>query len=294
MIKGDGGCSGAPAPTLMCRTASASLTKCGYDEFSGYASTPPKVYRTMTQTGTLTINYGAQNGSTTTWSGGKTYDRSTCNVTDTRAAVAYDALQNCTLNISAGNPYCDVTISDVTTNGSTYMISSLAAGSCNAVSTLDNAASASFTATVQTSTAGTNFSGVVTATLSNEYTTAQLWTDTINAIPAYSGAYSSNCIGAYASLSTNQKTASGRKLQWYFQLPDLTGFGGYKVTWDVIVTPDAGGSNVYDSGSYVWNGTDTTSNVLTIGDLGTQLDQYQSLYGNCTISIGNVVASVDC
>lgn len=78
-------CGNLQAATLSCRIRGGTATLCGYSEYSGYASTPPKKYRRKTYSGviTSTARSGCGTGTLiycdeTTYSGYRLYDLSNC------------------------------------------------------------------------------------------------------------------------------------------------------------------------------------------------------------------------
>ena len=83
--------------SLECRTRGGTASLCGYSEWSGYESTPPKKYRTLTQGGhyrfkhytDITCATAAANPDIVcTWSGVCSYNATTC-------ALTQGGIQNC-------------------------------------------------------------------------------------------------------------------------------------------------------------------------------------------------------
>lgn len=266
-------CDNPPSATLVCRTASASLTKCGFNEWTGYVSTPPKIYRTSTLGGTQTARQ-TSSGCTIcnslisyVFSGSSTYTRLSCSVTDSRQVVVYEYATNCSTLTNTNT----LTASDVGLLGFTD----------------------SYTSTVHTSTgpgcvAGTpeyDFIGTATNTLSNEYTTSDLSDDVSTNLPYFSGPFSdAYCTGAYYDISSDELTITKRKMEYKFTLPSLSGYSCYKLTWDEVFTPEGGGSTTVTSKSYLWNGTDTETSVYTINVPANQ----------GTTVVSNITASCSC
>lgn len=266
-----------PAPTLVCRTASASRTKCGYGEY--VVSTPLKIYLTRALSGSITCSQNANNDcsggcdhqSTYTWSGSCSYSRPACTLTTGGSQFEQDYLP-CT------NPTTSSTISNICRYEDGFICAST---------------TQALTATTRTLTAvgcdGAKYNqvGSVVETLSSEYTTAQLDSDVDAAIPAFSGSYSSGtCSGAYYNKTTDELTISKRGMQYKFTLPDLStwGIGGgyytYSISWVERFTPTGGGSPTDTVKCYQWDGSATETGVYTINPPST----------NGTTTIQDVVA----
>lgn len=97
-----------------------------------------------------------------------------------------------------------------------------------------------------------------TDTYSSEYTTSQLETDTLSALPAWGALPAFGGAGAVelasAELSTGEATYSvmESKYQWAHQVPPT---GQYELTWVERFTPDGGGSPTDTPQTYTWDGT---------------------------------------
>lgn len=113
----------------------------------------------------------------------------------------------------------------------------------------------------------------VSKTLSNEYTTSELIANTISALPSYPNTWTGTC-SSYFDLPWDELTCTIRRFKYKFQLPTLTGYSCYKITWK------EGGVDK----SYLWNGSDTETPVYTVNEPLT----------NGTVSITNVAASCLC
>lgn len=84
-------CGTLDAATLQCRSRGGIAAVCGYSEWDGFASTPPKKYRTLSQGGSYTFVYYTdltcttrdmgKDNTTCTWAGTCTYDNATCTLT---------------------------------------------------------------------------------------------------------------------------------------------------------------------------------------------------------------------
>jgi hypothetical protein len=255
----------APDPTLKCDSISATKTKCGFPEWSGYESNPPKIYLTCTLSGSVTFETNSASdcsGSCEskivhTWSGSCAYSRSDCSFSSSSSYT-----------VDTFDP-CDNLQSSVTTDPCPDLDDSLSSGVTN-----------SYNSTVHTLTgdgcyaANFNASGSATATLSDEYTTTALISDVEAALPAYPGTWAGTC-GAYRDLSSDEMTYTIRRFKYKFQLPDLTGYNCYRITWNEGSTPM----------SYQWDG------------VATETPEYGPINepaSNGTIDITNIVATCTC
>lgn len=261
-------CDGPPASYLQCRTAEASITKCGYGEWTGYVSTPPRIYLKMTLAGSITAEDGFDDCAVCNskleyvYSGYTEFTKVSCPTvaTDTTQLVTYaynfDCINITTTNVNSGNQGLG--------NGSTTFPDT-------------------YTSTVHTITGvgclgggigspSDNFYGSATETLSDEWTTAALEADVTAAIPAYSGSFTLvSCTGSYYDKTSDELTITKRKMEYKFALPGvggvswLTGYSCYKIMWDEVFTPKGGGSTtVLTSRTYTWNGSDTETPVYEI------------------------------
>jgi hypothetical protein len=269
-----------PNPTLVARTASASKTKCGFSEF--VVSSPPKIYLTRTSRGTVSLIYeiNACNGeyyvitqASSLTSGSKDYNRATCAVTDTHSGTYSDsspgsascAAYSSSTGISGdtdlggdGTPVLTSTTYTTPTLGvggaTRYGLSGAGCAGAAGCSAYDNGA-AIYSRFYRT--------GSQVSTLSNEFTTALLVSDTLAAIPAFSGSYSAGAATALYDLTTDQLTASLRSLQYKFTLPTLTGYVSYRIEWQEVFTPAVGGPTSVAK-SYTWDGVATETPAYTI------------------------------
>lgn len=251
----DGDCA---LPTLQCDSVTASLTKCGFDEYFPYESTPPKVYRTRAWTGGMaqqTFDDDNECNSVNLletyeirFSGSVTYARSTCTVSGTNDWAEYrdGSLEDSgsTTSSPMGNyvAFCSGEC-DPTTNATSQEFLP------------DNACIGSFPShkTYAPATPGGN----AKETLSNEYTTAHLISDTESALPAYPNTWTGTC-SSYRDLSTDEMTYTLRRFKYRFQLPTLTGYTIYNFSWKEGAT----------TRTYTWNGTDTYSPTYTVNEPG--------------------------
>lgn len=223
-----------PSPTLVCDTIAASISKCGYAEWTS-PSTPPKYYLRRDLTGHVAedVYSGVTCGSGTLtqtdqwYSGSCVFDPVTC-------MPGTSTLAN---SLTGGYAYGDPS-----------------QAGCEAVECVP-----SVTQTTITTTGDSNcyssypahvWYGSYTDTLSVEYTTATLLTSTVSALPSYPNTW----VGANEAmrdLSADELTYSIQRFKYKFILPDLTGFDCYKIEWNEGSTAK----------SYIWNGTDTETGV---------------------------------
>lgn len=219
------------------KTRSASLSKCGFPEFSGHVSTPPKIYRTKTLAGSIDYRFylgndcdpfdGCSTRAVLTYSGAMTYPRTTC---ETPAAA--------NLNSDTWAP-CDTPEGDI----------DLDVDNINAADAGNT--SEGFSSTVRTITGlgcdggsgPSNYaSGSCTETLSAEYTTAQLIDDTAAVLVAQSyGGFSTTPTSFLFDLSTDETTCTIRDMfvEVRFRVPDGD---CYKFKWRTTFYPRGGGA----------------------------------------------------
>lgn len=266
-----GGC--APCPTGPCnpsappeanvnfKSASASLSKCGFTEWAGYESTPPKYFYNFTLSGTVTISsfdVGCANCITSVedryYGSISVNDALTCVETGV-PSVNEKVYQNCS------TLYSDNTFAayDVTTVG-----------------WVGNGFTESYTSTTH-SIAGTNTctggnvigTGTAYAYVSNEYTTGDLITN-LNVLLS-SATYSSSWMAlnpatdyAYYDVSSDEVTATKTKLQYYLAWsPSLPSGGCLKITWSERFIAEAG-YTTYTAMTYIWDGSATYTGIYTI------------------------------
>lgn len=255
-------CDPVPSVAIQCRTAEASITKCGYSEWTGYVSTPPRIYLRKTLGGSITAENGGDDCAICNtkieyvYSGYDEFTKVSCPTlsSDSTQLVQYSYNFDC----------INITTTSVFSGGQT-----IGTGSATFPDT--------YTSTVHTITGvgclgngignpSFNYYGSATETLSDEWTTSALETDVTNAIPAFSGSFLGgvDCTGAYYDKTTDELTITKRKMEYKFPLPSLTGYTCYSLTWDEVFTPKGGGSTTSTSKSYVWNGSDTETPIYTI------------------------------
>jgi len=198
-----------PTPTIQWKSRSASKTKTGNPEFAGYVSTPPKRYLKDTWSGIQESKSYASSpcsGAVTSksryeWYGISTYDYSGgCTTTKTQDRYDLSGL------VSSTGPYdCNVTMVTV---GGGIPSSGILAGE-----------------TVAYSCSGfSSFEKNSLSTLSSEYTTATLKSNTTAALSAYTGTWTGTA-GSYFNLTTNELTNSIRQAKYRFQftVPETCG-----------------------------------------------------------------------
>ncbi len=242
-----------PMPTLKIDIITASKTKCGYDEFSGYVSSPPKIYLTKTFAGdarrteyALSSCFTCHDFERWVYSGSNSYSRPSCTETKSASAARHTetnpSTNDCTDHLDSTYSAFDDIL--------TATISGLSVGTAfgESFSATEHRLTGIFvscdTATNQR-TSGTD----ITCTLSAEYTTTTLISDVQAALPAsYPGTFAGTGTSvAVTQLTTDELTYSEQRGKYKWVLPSLTGIGSYSFTWK------EGGV----SKSYTWNGTDT-------------------------------------
>ena len=225
-----------PGFTITYRQRSASKTKCGFDEF-GTPSTPPKRYLIKTQSGGLTDSvYLSGYTYTNAWSGAVTFSRPGCTSSDTRqldVAVSGTCSANITVTglggqIDGGAGPNGLSMWDVDCSGTTAIPIYGCSGPTVVSTTVQEFASPPCGA------AGAGGS-TVTLTLSSEYTTSDLFSDTFNALivggwSSYSGGSST----AFYSVSSDELTITLREFGFKATF-DTAVPTGCKFEWDVFL-----------------------------------------------------------
>ena len=259
--------SNCPQPTLVCDTIAATKTKCGYNENVGYESTPPKIYLTVSLSGTITesvFNSGACTSchSLTEWrySGSCTYPNG-YNCTGNTAGGQFAFYQAVALNI------CIPSLQGYT---STCDIESAVATITPGLVTVTNNATTRTITGSGTCTSSAWCTGSASAVFSSEYTTAALIADTVAALPAYPGTWDGDC-GAIRETATDETSYAIQRFKYKFTLPSMTGITGYAINWNEGVTAK----------SYTWDGVATETGVYTVTEPGS----------DGTISITSIVAT---
>ena len=239
-----------PNPTFVSRTASASKTKCGFGEWSGYESTPPKFYRRCSYSGTGIYYYydpmcdpvsptGSSEASYNIT--GSQYEGTLCAYSrDEQLCVTFgDGSTSCTSASGPAQPLLLGWTSETISATSYYRINSLSGG-CGQI---------------QTETE--------TRSLSDEHTTAQLITEALAAIPAFSGIYLGGVQTALNNIASDEFTVSVRSMQYKFTLPTLTGYTAYRIDWTEVFTPTVGSPTGTDR-SYTWDLSASETPAYTI------------------------------
>ena len=241
-----------PNPTFVSRTASASKTKCGLDEYPGYVSSPPKIFSRITLGGTLTF---------TEWSGAGC--TGTClTVTDIiHSGYCTVSRTSCTDDVTLGQKnikgYDDCArttlVVDDTTENCTFFPDYTGPSFSSAFTNISRTVTSS----------DCEYTGSYTETLTDEYTTAQLIADALAAIPAFSGSYSAGAQTALNDLTSDEVTASLRSMQYKFTLPTLTGYTAYRIDWAEVFTPTVG-APTSTAKSYIWDLSASETPAYTI------------------------------
>ncbi len=100
-----------------------------------------------------------------------------------------------------------------------------------------------------------------TATLSDEYTTPMLASNTVAALPAYPGTFTGNC-SAYRNLSSDESSYSIQRFRYKFTFPAAE--QPFIIHWVERFTPDGGGSPADTSRSESIPAGATESNVREV------------------------------
>lgn len=240
-------------PTVQYDSRSASLTKLGYSEF-GTDSSPPKIYHRSDYTGSWT-----RFGDTITYNGNQIVDAYTGAGTDggtiTTAAgdCAFDQVGD--FNPSgAGTDVCGGVSQPIfdeniyTDCARNFNTSAIFAEDIISTTQVDYPGCAEF---------GT--SGTGTITLSDEYLTSELMTNTVASLPAYPGTWSGTP-GSYANLTTDELTYSIRESKARIPVAGVGLVSGteYILHYFLRFTPLVGSViDTPDTLAFTYNGTDT-------------------------------------
>jgi hypothetical protein len=257
-----------PNSTFMFRSQSASLTKCGFQEFSPISS-PPKIYLTKSHSGSSTSyldnnaapgdppNNSSLNASV---SGAENYSHPGCTLSSTVAwtLTSYDASGGATPLTPISGPLDALNTSGGLNGCSPYNTS----GTCGV--TPVEATTTMYFDHNSTFSGGGEY-GSFTATLSDEYTTLQLRNDTYSAIPAFSGSFAAGAITAVTNLSADEMSCSKRSFEYKFILPVLTGYTSYRLDWSLEFAHVDGSPTGIAPQSYVWDGVATETPIYNAG-----------------------------
>lgn len=198
--------------TLVCDSISASRTKCGYTECSGFESTPPKYYLHKTDNWVRSDSRPATS-CTSSWG----FTTTTDNVVDEDG--------NCVDTVTCSGS------GTITDNTGTFNFSWVSNGSNGCVAT--NAGLAFCTSACLTPDSGGCTSATVsvrtcsshpgpfdvdlteTITISNEYTTADLISNTEGALPDYDDDFNDSCSASY-DLSDDETSLTIQDFRYKF------------------------------------------------------------------------------
>lgn len=245
-------CCACPTAAVEWDSRSASLNKCGHEEFTS-PSSPPKYYLTVTANGSA----GGNLEGVCSWSSASV----TIDSTDCLGLLSYAG------TITAINlDVCSVTFSNM------FSAQQWDTDDCGGVTRdryladvhlncPDNPRIEYLYILSETSTSRTYrtcaTTNDLTETLSNEYTTALLRTNAVLALPSYPGTFTSSSPGSFANVSSDELSCAVRESRYRlrFKIP-LIGFGTcYKVTWKERFTPEGGGTSIDTDRCDIWNGT---------------------------------------
>jgi hypothetical protein len=257
--------SSPPEATVYFRSASASLSKCGFTEWTGYESTPPKYFYYLNLGGTVTLDSFDAGCSTciteVSWRyyGSASYnDALTCEETGV-PSVNIKTYQNCSSIYSDETYFAfDVITAGLVGNGFTESYSSIT----HSIAGTNNCTSGNVIG-----------SGSAYAAVNTEYTTSDLISNVSSIIPSFSGpwdSYNPATDYAYFDVSSDEVTATKTKLEYYLAWePSLPSGGCLKITWQEKFTAEAGYA-IYTAMTYVWNGSATYTGIYTINAPSTE------------------------
>ncbi len=291
-------CCDCPAPTLEWDSVSAIGNKMGVREAVAYASTPPKIYKKVSYSGANDDDSGPTLHTRVEFSGEANvtfppYTGYSVSLLSTGVQDNYSAIGDCSAPVSftstspLGNASLGGNYYFVDAGSSTLAFASVAVGP----PTYTNATTATWGP-------GSCTSEIVTTSLSDEYLTSALKTNTVAALPAYDDDWNDTA-GSYANLSTDEITYSIResRYRFRFKIPKV-GFGTcYKLTWIERFTPEAGGSPTDTPRCIIWDGVtpsgydpDTPSTYPILGDGTNPYFSVPIPTSDGTTTVENVVA----
>ena len=224
------------APTLLAETVSASLSKCGFSEFAGHVSTPPKVYlqSAYSHTGTAVWNGGGTAGN---------HSNSTVNFTSTTLYAAPACTSSTTTTGGSSSLSHEDGVDEpceAPTSEACWAVFDPCASICGPPMGGDCTPAVTTSATEQHSTVSTSGSGptgdgetcsyseTITTVLSDEYTTAALNGYATAALPAYTGTFPSSSPSASYDLSANANTVSLSQAEYKFRFQPSA---CYQISW---------------------------------------------------------------
>ncbi len=252
------------AGVIYYKTRSATLTKCGFDEFTS-PSSPPKRYRTKSQSGSISAASGACTvpaceSITNAYSGNITYASTTCGITDNRAMLLTNALTGLCGSCAGSQSFAmnadDLVSGGPDRNGNTVF--EFNTGCMGAAGNIFGCGGEVVTQTaidLSTSCSGCA-SGSVLVSLSNEYTTAGLISDTAAVLAGESyGSFSTTPTSFLLDLSTDELTCSIRDMivEVRFRVPDGD---CYKFKYRALFYPRDGGDpvEITSEATFTWDG----------------------------------------
>lgn len=259
-----------PLAATFCRARSASKTKCGFAPWGGgnarYLKASFYTAETMELKNYAAVTDYACGGSCLakdrlTYYGDCTYSRSTCSPSPGVCDYAFGV--SCIYSAyDFSRDVCvaeDGTVDDIL-NGA-------------GVTHSDTGLTRTFSGTgtcIPGVGSGVIVTGTVQVTLSDEYTTDQLKSDTADALGSATwGSWNNPCSGdSYTEVSSDEITVTKRELEYYFAFADMAALGVtcYKLYWQVEQYPLIGGSGtVIDSKSYQWDGSADHTPTYNLG-----------------------------
>jgi hypothetical protein len=252
------GCSGPCQDVfLVCNSISASLSKCGFDEFSGFVSSPPKIYlhRTARRYGSsgmccrtsdpsLTCIAGTSHDTSPVYEG--SVDPATCELTQTFGVFTQIQTQcdGASSTVTASQGWPSVFVPTSATHSHDSFSSSLDCGSSCTPSSISQIDSTD-------------------CDLDTEYTIDLLKSSTVDALPDYYINFGcemgegdppldtgQNCLcTAYAHLSEDENINSIQRFKYLFRTKEAA-TGYLKIYWNQTFKPVLTGDVTFDGGDY--------------------------------------------
>lgn len=238
-------CCECAAPTIERKTRSASKSKVGFPEFSGFISSPPKRYSTSTLGGIYTSDfYNTSN----TCSGAITHTSSS--QWSGAASIGYDGACSSsrlitTINQSSPPTYLNAAcFTDFPIAFPTPIVSATFRQISIAPACFDSIATSSWSSDSRSET------------LSAEYTTSALISHTIASLPVY-GSFAVASPSASRNLSTDELSyaVADSVYRFRFKVPKVGSGTTYIIKWVERFSPEGGGAVTDTVKTYTWSGT---------------------------------------
>ena len=254
----------ASAPSASFRARSASLTKCGFDEW--VASTPPKVYLRADYTGSITTSSYANTDCTGALINRSLYEiGGYCEYTRPACTVDQSGTQRTRIDSDGDGSY----------DSDTGTVSGYCHPSPGGDTSISNSATVRTFTGIGCNGFGANSTGTATLTLSNEYTDFQLGTD-VSAALAVAGwiGWGGTVQVGLQDLDVDHVTLTYQEAEYKFDLSAASGHASYRIRWDVMQLPSGGSPSVVTTLDYYWDGSATETGAYSLSVPGSNAQLY--------------------